>query len=71
MKECEEVRHDTLNLISYEHLIAIELNLIALKVDIALYAWEVEDTCEVEWEIYIEVNPEQRLILHRIECTVE
>ena len=37
-----------------------------MQVDIALDAREIEDTGQVERIVYVQVNPEQRLIRHRI-----
>ena len=71
MKQGEEFRYNTFYLIGNEHLVAIELNLIALHVDAALDAWEVENTREVEWEVYVQVNPEQWVVLHWIKGVIE
>ena len=37
----------------------------------ALHTREVKDTRQMEREIHIEVNPEEWLILHRVEGAVE
>ena len=58
MEQSEEVWHDSFYLVGNEYLIAIQLNLVALQVDIILDSWKVENTCEVEWIVYVEVNPE-------------
>ena len=50
MKQCEEFWYNAFYLVGYEHLVAIELNLVALHVDAALDAWEVENTREIELE---------------------
>ena len=72
MKQGEELRNDSFYLVGNEHLIAIQLYLIALDVDIVLDTREVENTCEVERIVNIQVNPEQRLVhLHGVEGTVE
>ena len=71
MEQSEEVWHDALYLVGHEHLIAIQLYLVALQVDVRLYAWEVKHTGKVEWEVNVQVNPEERFVLHRIQCTIE
>ena len=71
MQQCQELRHDTLHLVGHKHLVAIQLNLVALQVDVRLDAWEVEDTREVEGIIHIQVDPEHRLIAHGVEGAVE
>ena len=71
MQQGQELRYDTLHLISDEHLVAIQLDLVALQVDVRLDAWEVEDTREVERIIHIQVDPEHRLIAHGVEGAVE
>src|SRR5574344_569925 len=62
---------DIFYLIGNEHLITIQLNLITLQFYIRLDAWEVEDTGQIERIVDIEVNPEQRFVLHRVESLIE
>ena len=71
MQQGEELRHDTFHLVGHEHLVAIELNLVALQFEVRLDAWEIEDTREVERIVNVQMNPEQRFVLHRIEGAVE
>ena len=71
MKQGKELWYDTIDLVCHKDLVAIQLYLIALHVDTVLDTWEVENTSQVEWEIYIQVNPEQRLVRHRVEGTIE
>ena len=71
MQQGEELRHDAFHLVGNEHLVAVELYLVALHVDVVLDAWEVEDTCQIEWEVHVEVNPEEGLVLHGVEGAVE
>ena len=71
MQQGQELRDDTLYLVCDEYLVAIELDFVTLQVDIRLDTWEVQDTREVEGIIDIQVNPEHRLIAHRVEGTVE
>ena len=71
MKKSEEVRNDVLHRVGHEHLIAVELNLVAGHLNVVLDLREVEDTGEVERVVYIEVNVEQRLVSHRVESFVE
>ena len=71
MQEGEEVGYDALYRVGHIHLVAVELDAILLQVDVALDLGEVEHTGEVEGVVYIEVNPEQRLIAHGVEVAVE
>ena len=71
MQQSEEVGHYIFYLVCNKHLVAIELNFIAVNVEIALYTREVEHTCEVERIVYVQVNPKQRLIAHRIQLCVK
>ena len=71
MKQCEEFRYNAFYLVGYKHLIAIELNLVTLHVDATLDAWEVENTRKIEWEVYVQMNPEQRVVLHWIKGVIE
>ena len=71
MQESEEVGHDAFDLIGHKHLVAVELYLVALEFYIALDAWEIENTRKMEWVIYIQMNPEEGLIVHGIERAIE
>ncbi len=71
MEQGEELRHDALHLVGDEHLVAVELYLVALQVDVRLYLGEIQDAREVERIVHVEVNPEERFVLHGIESAVE
>ena len=71
MEQCKELWYNSLNLIGYEYLIAIELNLITLQFDIVLYTWEIKNTRKVEWVVNVQVNPKQWLVIHWEESTIE
>ena len=71
MQKCQELGHDAFYSVGHEDLVAIELNLVALDVEVVLYLREVEDASQVEGVIDVEVNPEERLVGHREEVTVE
>ena len=42
-----------------------------MQIDITLYLREVKYTCQVERIVYIQMNPEQRVVLHRIKGVIE
>ena len=71
VEQSEEVGHNVLYRIGDKHLIAEELNLVAMDLEVVLDLREVEHTRQVEGVVHIEVNPEERLILHGIELAVE
>ena len=71
MKQGQELWYDALYLVGHEYLVAVQLNLVLLQLDVVLDFWEVEDTCEIEWVVYVQVNPEQRLVAHGVECAIE
>ena len=71
MQQGKEFRNDALYLVCYEYLVAIQLNLVTLHVNAVLDAWEVENTRQIEWEIYVQMNPEQWVVLHWIEGVIE
>ena len=53
-------------------MVSIELDLIALQLHLILHLGEVEDPRKIEGIVYIEVNPEKRLLKGlRIELVVE
>ena len=64
--------HDVFYFVRHEDLVAVELDLIALNINVILDAWEVENTRQVEWIVHIEMNMEKRLVhLMRVELMVE
>ena len=71
VEEGQEIGDDVLHAVRDEHLIAEELNLIAVNVDVALDLGEIEHAREVEGIVHIEVNPEERIILHGVEVAIE
>ena len=71
MKQGKELRNNAFYLVCNEYLVAIELYLVALKFYIVLHAWEIQNAGQVEWIVNIQVNPEQRFVVHWEECTVE
>ena len=71
MQQSQELGHDTFHLISNENLIAVQLYLVALYVQLILYLGEVKDTSQIEGIVNIEVNPEERFIGHGIELAIE
>ena len=71
VQEGEEVRHDTLYFIGDVNLIAVELNLVALQIQVVFDLREIEDTCQIERIVHIEVDPKERLFGHGIERTVK
>ncbi len=61
------LRHNVLHLIGHIHLIAVELYLVAVHIQIVLYLREVQNTRQVERVIHVQVNMEQRLLhLHGV-----
>ena len=63
---------DVLHFVGHIDLIAVELNLIAVHVEVGLDFREIEDTGEVERIVHIQMNMEERFFeLSRIEFVVE
>ena len=71
MEKSQEVRNDVVHRVGNEHLVAVELDLVAGDLYIVLDLREVEDTGEVERVVHIKMNMEQRLFSHRVERPVE
>ena len=71
MKQGKEFWYDAFNLVGNEHLIAVELNFVSLDVQLVLYLGEVKYAGEVEGIVYIKVDPEEGLVCHGVELTVE
>ena len=70
MEQHHELRNYTFYLIGNENLVAIELNAVATEF-VVLDLWEVKDTSQMEWEIDVKVNPEQRIGSHWVEVVIE
>ena len=71
VEQGKEVRDNVLHAVGDEHLVAEELDLVAVNVDVALDFREVEHTGEVEGVVDIQMNPEEGIVLHGIEVAVE
>ena len=71
VQQGEELGDDALHGVGDEHLVAVEPDLVALQIHVAFDAREVEDTGQVEGIIHVEVDPEERLVGHRVELAVE
>ena len=63
MQKGQILRNDTINLICYENLVAVELNLVLLNLEVVVNLREVENTCQVERIVDIKVDVEQRLVI--------
>ena len=71
MKQHHKLGNNALNAVGDKHLIAIELDAVLANVEIVLDFWEIEDSGESEWEVYVQMNPEQRIVLCWLDCMVE
>ena len=71
MKQCQEVRDNVIHVVGHEHLVAIELNLVLLDRHSLLDLREIKDTRQMEREVHIQMNIEQRLLISRIQGLVE
>ena len=71
MKQRKEVRHNVIHMVCNEHLVAIELNLILLDSHSLLNLREVENTCQMERIVHIQMDVEQRIFVCRIKCPIE
>ena len=71
MQERQEVGYNVFHRVCDKHLVAIELNLIAMDFDVVFNLWEIQNTREIERIVHIEVNPEEGFILHGIEIAIE
>ena len=71
VKEGQEIRDDVLDVVGDEHLVAVELDVVLLDRHPVLDLREVEDAGEVERIVNIQVDVEQRILLHRVEIPVE
>ena len=71
MEKSKEIRDNIVNAVSDEHLVAIKLDLVAGYVHPVLDLGKIEDTCEMERIVHIEMYIEQRILSHRVQGPVE
>ena len=71
VQQCQILRHDTFYLVGYEDLIAIQLYLVLLNLEIVVDFREIEDTRQMERIVDVQMDVEQRLVAHRIEFAIE
>ena len=71
MKKRKEVRYDIVHMLRYEHLVAVQLNLVLVNGHPFLDLREIQHTRKIERIIHIEVYPEHRIIVHRIQFLIE
>ncbi len=71
VKKRQEVRDDVIDVIRDEHLVAVKLDVVLLDRHPVLDLREVKDSGKVERIVHIQVDVEQRVLLHRVEIPVE
>ena len=71
MQQRQELGHDAFDRIGHEHLVRIELDLVLLYLEVVPYLREIENACQIERIVDVQVNIEQRVFGHRIERAVE
>ena len=71
MQQCQVFRYNTLYLVGYEYLVAVELNLILLNLEAIVNLREVENTCKIEWIVNVHMDIEQWLLAHWVQLAVE
>ena len=71
MQHREELWHYALYRIGHEHLVAVELDLVPLHVELVTNAREVEDAREREGVVHIQVDVEERRLSPREQVAVE
>ena len=71
VKQGEELRYDVLHVVCHEHLVAVELDLVLLDGHPFLDLREIEYARQVERIVHIQVDVEQRFVVHRVEGLVE
>ena len=71
MQKREVLGNDTLHLVGNEYLIAVELYLILLQLEVVVNLGEIKNTRKIERIVDVHMYVEQRLIAHRIQLVVE
>ena len=71
MQQCEVLGNDALDLVGDENLIAVELNLVLLNLEVVAQLREVEYSRKVERIVDIHVDIEQRLLRSGVQFAVK
>ena len=72
MEQGQVLRHDVFDFVGDVDLVAVELDLVTVHVEVGLDLREIEDTGEVEGVVHVEVNVEERFVeLHGVQFVVE
>jgi hypothetical protein len=71
VQQGHKVGNDTFHGVCDKHLVAVELNLVFLNLQIAFDFGKVQNSGEVKRIIHIEMDVKLRVLSHRIELPVE
>ena len=71
VKQSKEIRHYVVDVVRNEHLVAVELDLVLVDGHAFLDLGEVKHAGEVERIVHVQMNPEHRFLIERIEGLVE
>ena len=71
MQQGEKIGHNVVHVVGDEHLVAVELDLVAVDGHALLDLREIEYAREIEGIVHVQVYPEHRIFVHRIQGVVE
>ena len=71
VKQRHEVRDDVVHVVRHKHLVAVQGNLVPVDSDALLDLREIQDTGQIEGIVHVQMDVEQRLLVHRIQGAVE
>ena len=72
VQQHQVVGHHALHAVGHEHLVAVQLNLVACRVDSLAHLGEIQNARQVEGVVHIEVNLEQGVFeVHGVQLVVE
>ena len=71
MEQRQEVRNDVVDMVSNEHLVTIELDLVPLDGHPVIDLREIQDTCQVERIVHVQMDIEKRILVCRVQRLVE
>src|SRR5690606_25609472 len=71
VQQHQKIRYNIFNLIGDEDLATVELYFVLVKLEVVLNLREVQDTCQRERIVDVEVNPEQWVFRERIYLLIE
>ena len=72
MQKGEEIGDNIFDVVGDEDVVGIQMNLIPAQFHFFLQLREVQNACQIEWEVHVQMNMEKRVFeIHRIQVPIK